>query len=115
VLINRNGSRANDFGELASGHAAEEIHLPKAILGHDVALRFRHVRERRSAYVRDSPDVAVHGHLRLQTRERCGAVQLRKRTEEEPPNQAAAHDENQGQKPADDAKSESQAKPRMNQ
>jgi len=43
MLVDGDGTGPKDFRELAAGNAAEQIHLPEAILGHDVALGFGHV------------------------------------------------------------------------
>ena len=111
MLVNGKSNGAEDFGELTAGDAAEQIHLPQAILRHDVALGFGHVGERGGANVRDAPDVAVDGDLILQPGERGGAVDLRQGTEEKPPGQAATGKDQKSQKPTEDAECESQREP----
>lgn len=80
-------------------YAAEEVHLPEAILRHDVALGFGHVRKRGSADVRNAPDVAVDRNLILQAGERGGSVHLGERSKEKPPREAASNENKESQEP----------------
>jgi hypothetical protein len=108
MLIHRNSNGTEDFRELATGDAAEKVHLPETVLGHDVALGFGHVGKRRCANVGDAPGIAIDGDLMLQARQSSGAVNLRKRPEKEPPCKTAADKDDKSQKPADDAERYSQ-------
>ena len=108
MLVYGDGRGAEDFRELATGNAAEEIHLPEAVLSHDVALRFRHIGEGSGADMGDAPGVAFDYDLGLQAGKGSGAVQLRERTKEEPPGEAAGYENEQSQNPTDDAQEQSQ-------
>ena len=94
MFVDGNSGGAKNFRELTASDAAEQIHLPEAVLGHDVALGFGHVGQRRGADMRDAPDVAIDGNRVLQTWKRSGAVDLRKGAKKKPPCETAA-DENE--------------------
>ena len=108
MLVDADGRGAEDFRELATGYAAEEIHLPEAVLSHDVALGLRHIGEGSGADVGDAPGVTLDDDLSLQTRKRSGAIQPGERTEEEPPGEAAGYENKQSQNPTDDTQEQSQ-------
>jgi hypothetical protein len=99
AFVYGNGNGAEDFRELATSNAAEEVHLPETVLRHDVALGFRHIGERGCADVRDAPDVAVNGDLILQAGQRGCAVHLRERAKKKPPCKAATDESEKCQKP----------------
>jgi len=65
MFVDGYGGGAQNLRELTASDAAEQIHLPEAVLCHDVALRFGHVSQRRSADVRNAPDVAIDGNRTL--------------------------------------------------
>ena len=111
VFVHGNRERTEDFGKLAAGDSAKQVHLPETVLRHDIALGFRHVGERRCADVGDAPDVAVNRDLILQAGERSGAVHLRKRVKEEPPREAATDEDKKCQEPSKDAERDSQQEP----
>jgi hypothetical protein len=52
---------------LAAGDAAEQIHLPKAVLCHDISLRFCEIFHRCSADVRYAPLITFDGDFVLET------------------------------------------------
>ena len=77
LLVNVEGSGAQDFGELAASDATQEIHLPEAVLRHDVALGFDHVFDGICANVGDAPVIALDDDVFLEAWESDGAVELR--------------------------------------
>src|SRR5215467_6821512 len=95
----------------AQGYTAKQVHLPETILGHDVALSLGHVGQRGRAHVRNAPDITFHRDRTLQAGKGCGAVDLRKGTKEEPPDHAAASQDEKCQEPTDDAQHDSQQEP----
>src|SRR5262249_16676512 len=80
------GSRTENLAELAPRQAPQEIQLPETVLRQHIALRLDQVVQRVRSDVRDSPGVAIHRHLLLQVRQRKGAIQLRQRPVDIPPN-----------------------------
>ena len=71
--------RAEDLGECAGGVAAEDIHLPEAVLRGDEALSDKEVVERGGTDVRDAVVVAPDGDWRGEAGEGDGSIELRQR------------------------------------
>jgi len=69
---------AKDGGELARCVAAQQIHLPKAVLGGDVALREDQVVHRVGVDVRHAASVAGHRYRRGEAMDGERAIKLRK-------------------------------------
>jgi hypothetical protein len=70
---------------LTAANAAQEIHLPKAILRHYVALGLHHIFRGPCADVRDAPAVPLDGHITVQAIYNYGSVDLRQRAIDKPP------------------------------
>ncbi len=111
VFVDRQGRFAEYLRELAAGDAAQQIHLPEAILGHDVALRLGQIFDGIGANVRDAPAVAVDGHFFLQTGQRRAAIQLRQRLVDQPPNESASENQNNPKDPKHNPQNRSQTNP----
>ncbi len=77
TLIDLEGSGSQDFGELTARGTAEEIHLPQAILRHDVALGFREVLYGCGANVRDAPAIPFDGDFLAEAGQGSAAIDLR--------------------------------------
>ena len=94
-LVDGNHRRPEDFRQLAARHAPQQVHLPQAVLRHDVALRLDHVFSGTGADVRDAPAVAIHAHFAVQAIYGDGSVHLRQRPVSEPPDaRARGNDQN---------------------
>jgi hypothetical protein len=74
---------------LPASSAAQQIHLPKAILGHYVALRFHHIFRGARADVRYAPAVALDGHIAVQAIYDYSSVHLGQRAIDKPPDSAS--------------------------
>ncbi len=85
LLINEKRPGAENFRELPASDAAEQIHLPKAVLRHDVALRFREIFYRRGTDVRHSPAITFDADLLVETGQGSAPVDLWQRTVDKPP------------------------------
>jgi hypothetical protein len=84
ISINFQCRRANNFGEPAGSAAPNQIHLPKAILRHDVTLRREEVLGGLRADMRNAECVAEDGHFVFQPSQFLRAVNLRQRTVDDP-------------------------------
>ncbi len=85
LLVDGKRSGAQNFRKLPAGHAAEQIHLPEAVLRHDVALRFREIFHGRGPDVRHSPAITFDGGFLLETGQGRAPVELWQRTVDKPP------------------------------
>jgi len=79
-----------NFRELATTDAAEQIHLPETVLRHYVALCFDQISEAGCANMRDAPDVAFDSYVGFESGKGKRAVNLRERPVNEPPKAEAA-------------------------
>ncbi|HZC66781.1 MAG TPA: hypothetical protein VE545_09425, partial [Candidatus Dormibacteraeota bacterium] len=96
TLVDGKRSVPENFGELTERGTAKEIHLPQAILGHDVAFGFDHVFYGAGVDVWDAPNVAFDGDVLLQAKNLNGTVKLREGAINEPPGNAANEQQHQG-------------------
>jgi len=67
---------AENRGKLARGVAAQELHLPQAVLRRHIPLRKHQVLDRAGVDVRDAARVALHRHRRTKAIDRQRAVEL---------------------------------------
>ncbi len=111
ILVDREGGWAQDLGELSASDAAQQIHLPETVLGHDVALGLGQVFDGIGANVRHAPAVALDDHFFLQTRQRRAAIQLRQRLVHQPPNESASENQNNPKDPQQNPQNRSQTNP----
>ena len=87
------GTFADYFRDFAFADAAQDVHLPEAILRGDVALRHHHVLDRTGGDVRHAPGIAIHADLRHEAGERRGPIELRERAMTNPPGVGSGADE----------------------
>ena len=85
LSVDEKRSGSQDFRKLPAGGAAQQIHLPEAILRHDVALGLREIFHRGGADVGHAPEVTVDGDLVLQTGQGSAPVDLRQGAVDIPP------------------------------
>ena len=101
LLVDGHGIFAEHFGELSARHAAQQVHLPQAILRHHIAFGFHQVLHAGGANVRHAPAVALHGDGLFQAADVRGAIDLRQRAIHVPPKHAARGQDDDGQQPAE--------------
>jgi hypothetical protein len=92
--------------------AAKEIHLPEAILRHDVALGFREVFYGCGADVRDAPVITFDGDFLAETGEGSAPIDLRQRAVDKPPGYRGRRNYENGEDPVEDSKNDSQVRSR---
>jgi len=109
LLVDIQGRRTEDLGELAASYSAQQIHLPQTVLGHDIALRFDHIFYGTRADMRNAPTISFDKHVLLQTGYADRALQLRKWPVHEPPHHRGNDDKDQGDKPGQEPQEESQS------
>jgi hypothetical protein len=112
TLIDLESSGSQDFGELTACGAAEEIHLPEAILRHNVALGFRQVFYGCGADVRHAPAIPFDGDFLAEAGEGSAASDLRERAVDEPPGNGGGRNYENGEDPVEDSKNDSQVRSR---
>src|SRR5208283_4678482 len=95
-------------GKLPAGDPPQQIHLPQAVLGPDVALGFRQVFDRSGAAVRHAPIITLHSDAGLQAGERRGAIQLGKRAINEPPDGGGEGEDHNGEEPKEKTEDDAQ-------
>ena len=76
--VMRDEAGAQDFGEFSGGMAAEDVHLPEAVLRGDETLRDDEVVERGGVDVRDAMGVALDGDWSGESGDGESPVDLRK-------------------------------------
>src|SRR5438270_8107050 len=65
VFVDGQGGFAEDLAKLSASHMTQQIHLPQAILGHDVTSSLGQIVQGICANVGYTPAVALDGHLFL--------------------------------------------------
>ena len=95
---------AQDLRKLAPCGAPQEIHLPEAVLRHDVPLRLCKIFHRRGANVRDTPKVAFDCDLILETGQGSRAIDLWQWPVDKPPDDCAYNHNNDGKSPGNNSK-----------
>src|SRR2546428_13347625 len=72
IPVSRKRPQTKNFGKLASREAPQQVHLPEAVLRHDVPPRLREIPDPCGAEVRDAPPGAGRPGLPREVRERKG-------------------------------------------
>src|SRR5712692_3467545 len=65
VFVDGQSRFAEDFAQLAASHMAQQVHLPEAILRHDVTLSLGQIVQGICSNMRYAPAVTLDGHLFL--------------------------------------------------
>src|SRR6267142_5211299 len=65
VFVDCQSRFAEDLAKLSASHMTQQIHLPQAILGHDVTLSFGQIVHGICSNVRYAPTIALYSHLFL--------------------------------------------------
>ena len=97
---------------MPAGSTAKQIHLPEAVLRHDVALGLREVFHGCGTDVRNAPEVTFDGNLVLETGQGNAAVNLRQRSVDIPPGCGAGRNHKNGKDPVEDPKNGPQIRSR---
>ena len=108
LLVQRNRLRSYNFRKLSARHSSQHIHLEQPVLRHHIPLRFRHVRKRTRANVRNPPNIALNSHFFLQTRQGSRSIHLWQRSYQQPPRHSTNDGDQNSQDPTGNAQQDSQ-------
>src|SRR2546426_3650935 len=108
IPVSRKRPQTKNFGKLASREAPQQVHLPEAVLRHDVPLRLGEILDRCGANVRHAPAVAVDRDLVLKSGKRNAPVELWQRAVDKPPDDHAGENNEESNNPKRDSEKGSQ-------